>query len=136
MVTLRDFSSTATCYAEPNGRVRPKAAYAENGLMSELSHKRIAMNPSLSIAANGHVTLDFGDYDSVAYQQVCAKLENELGFSRQGRTVAGLDEGINPSFLRAGLEISAGWDNWSGSYLLSNSDAGDAVLRRLHAELM
>jgi hypothetical protein len=94
------------------------------------------MNPSLSIAANGHVTLDFGDYDSVAYQQACAKLENELGFSRQGDSVAGLDEGISPSFLRAKLEISAGWDNWSGSYLLANSDEGDEILRRLYAELM
>jgi hypothetical protein len=109
--------------------------YVEHGLVCELSHKRIAMNPSLSIAANGHLTLDFGDYDSVAYQQVCAKLENELGFVRHGRTVAGLDEGVSPSFTRAELEISAGWDNWSGSYLLANSDAGDAILRRLYAEL-
>ena len=94
------------------------------------------MNPSLSIAANGHVTLDFGEYDSVAYHQVCAKLENELGFSRQGDTVSGLDEGISPSFLRAELEISAGWNDWSGTYLLANSDAGDAILRRLYAELV
>lgn len=113
-----------------------KRTSVENGLLSEPSHKRIAMNPSLSIAANGHVTLDFGDYDSVAYQQACAKLENELGFSRQGDSVAGLDEGISPSFLRAKLEISAGWDNWSGSYLLANSDEGDEILRRLYAELM
>ncbi|MCS0628852.1 hypothetical protein NX786_05855 [Telluria mixta] len=93
------------------------------------------MNPSLHIAANGHLNLDFGDYDSVAYQQACAKLENELGFARHGGIVAGLDEGVCPSFLRAELEISAGWDNWSGSYLLANSDAGDAILRRLYAEL-
>jgi hypothetical protein len=93
------------------------------------------MNPSLSTAANGHLTLDFGDYDSVAYQEVCAKLQNELGFARHGRTVVELDEGVSPSFLRAELEISAGWDNWSGSYLLANSDAGDAILRRLYAEL-
>lgn len=79
--------------------------------------------------------LDFSDYDSLPYQQACAKLENELGFVRRGRTVAGIDEGISPSFLRADLEISAGWDNWSGSYLLANSDAGDAILRRLHTEL-
>ena len=79
--------------------------------------------------------LDFGDYDSVPYQQVCSKLENEFGFSRHGATVAGFDEGIGPSFLHAELEISTGWDNWSGSYLLSNSDAGDAILRRLYAEL-
>jgi len=96
----------------------------------------IAMNPSLSIAANGHVTLDFGEYDSVAYHQVCAKLENELGFSRQGNTIVGLDEGISPSFLHAELEISARWGNWSGSYLLANSDAGDTILRSLHTELV
>ena len=94
------------------------------------------MNPSLYIAANGHVVLEFGDYDSLAYQQMCAKLENELGFSRHGPTVAGFDEGVCPSFLRAELEISAGWDNWSGSYLLANSDAGDAVLRSLYADLV
>lgn len=94
------------------------------------------MNPSLSAAANGHLSLDFGDYDSVAYQEVCAKLANELGFARHGRTVAGLDEGVSPSFLRAELEISAGWDNWSGSYLLANSDAGDAILQCFYAELI
>jgi len=26
-VTVRDFSALATCYAEPSGRVRPKADY-------------------------------------------------------------------------------------------------------------
>lgn len=92
------------------------------------------MNPSISIAANGHVSLDFGVYDSVLYQQASAKLENELGFVRHGETVAGLDEGVSPSLLRAGLKIFSGWDNWSGSYLLANSDAGDAILRRLYAE--
>jgi hypothetical protein len=93
------------------------------------------MNPSICIASNGHVALDFGDYDSLSYQKACAKLENEIGFSRHGETVAGLDEGVSPSFLRVEVEISAGWDNWSGSYLLSNSDAGDAILRHLYAEL-
>lgn len=102
----------------------------------EPSHRQIAMNKSLYIAANGHVALDFGDYDSAAYQRACVKLENELGFSRQGDTVAGLDEGISPSFLRAKLEISAGWNNWCGSYLLANSDEGDEILRRLYAELV
>ena len=50
----------------------------------------------MSIAANGHVTLDFGDYDSFSYQQACAKLETELGFTRRGGTVAGMDEGESP----------------------------------------
>lgn len=93
------------------------------------------MNPTIFIAANGHVSLDFGDYDSAAYQQACARLENALGFIRHGETAAGLDEGVSPSFLRAELKISSGWDSWSGSYLLANSDAGDAILRQLYAEL-
>jgi len=94
----------------------------------------IVINPSMSIAANGHVNLDFGDY-SVPYQQVCARLEIELGFTRHGALVVGLDEGISASFLLAEIEISAEWDNWSGSYLLANSDAGHTILRRLYAEL-
>lgn len=33
------------------------------------------------------------------------------------------DEGTSPSFCRAEIEISAGCDNLSGNYLLSNSSA-------------
>ena len=66
------------------------------------------MNPTICIAANGHVALDFGGYDSFSYQQTCAKLDRDLGFIRHGGTVAGLDEGVSPSFLRGEIEISAG----------------------------
>ncbi|AKZ61888.1 hypothetical protein F506_03690 [Herbaspirillum hiltneri N3] len=59
-----------------------------------------------------------------------------MGFIRHGDTLIGFDEGINPSFLRADLEISSGWDNWKGSYLLANSDTGDVILRYLYAELI
>jgi hypothetical protein len=37
--------------------------------------------------------------------------------------------------MREELEISTGWDNWSGSYLLSNSSEGDAILRHIFAGL-
>lgn len=93
------------------------------------------MGPTLTIAANGHVALEFSDCDSVLYPQACATLESQQGFTRHGSTSAGLDEGITPSFFRADLEIFTGWDNWSGCYLLANSDAGDAVLRHLYAQL-
>ena len=94
------------------------------------------MNPTISIAASGHVTIDFGAYDSELYQRACATLEVALGFVRQGKTVFGLEQGVEPSFLRDEVEISTGWDNWSGRYLLANSDPGDAILRHLHADLL
>lgn len=93
------------------------------------------MGPTLTIAANGHVALDFGDCDSELYPQACATLESQLGFTRRGRTCAGCDEGITPSFFRADVEIFTGWDNWSDCYLLANSDAGDKVLRHVYAQL-
>ena len=95
----------------------------------------IVMKPSLSIAANGHVMLDFGDSDAVLFEEACAKLENDMGFVRHGRAVVGLDEGIAPSLVRADLQISSGWDNWLGCYLLADSAAGDGVLRQLCAAL-
>jgi len=39
-----------------------------------------------------------------------------------------MDEGILPSFIKGSLIISAGWDNWSGCYLLSESKERDATL--------
>ena len=93
------------------------------------------MNSNLFIAANGHVTLDFGDHENVLYQKACAQLE-KLGFTRRGTTLHGLDEGIKPSFFRAELEILTGYDRWSGSYFLATSGEGDVILHHLYADLL
>jgi len=55
-------------------------------------------------------------------------LENDLGFDRDGDPVMGMDEGILPYFIKGEAKIAAGWDNWSGNYLLSESKEGDSVL--------
>ena len=40
----------------------------------------------------------------------------------------GLDEVIAPDFVRDNIRLLAGWDNWSGYYLLSENAAGDDFL--------
>ena len=62
-------------------------------------------------------------------------LKKEPGFVSRGQVVAGLDEGIRPSYWRAEIEICTGWDNWTGDYLLSNSSEGDELRRLLIAQL-
>jgi len=91
--------------------------------------------PSIHVAANKHLVIDFNSYDSALYRQACHTLEQTFGFIQNGDTVTGLDEGIGPSFHRADVEISTGWDNWSGNYLLSNSSEGDDILQLLFARL-
>lgn len=93
------------------------------------------MNFNLSIAANGHVMIVFGVYKNVLHQKAYSKLDN-LGFTSRGTTLHGLEEGIEPSFFRAEVEILTGYDNWSGSYLLATSDEGDAILRHMYADLL
>ncbi|MBF6023435.1 hypothetical protein [Lysobacter niastensis] len=90
------------------------------------------MQPSLHTAANGHLTLEFGTYDSALWSAISNYLEIDLGFSRTGQVVvAGTGEGVRQGFQQGELTLDAGWDNWSGDYLLSNSAEGDDLLRRL-----
>ena len=87
---------------------------------------------ALHTAANGHLSLEFGSYDSELWRTVARHLETELGFHRKGEVVAGFDEGIRQSFECEGVSISAGWDNWSGDYLLANSSEGDELLSKMY----
>lgn len=89
--------------------------------------------PFLKVAATSHLWLTFEEYDSQLMGDIATYLEAKLGFARVGATVAGMDEGVCQDFVKNGIAISAGWDNWSGDYLLSNSDDGDALLRELFA---
>lgn len=42
-----------------------------------------------------------------------------------------MDEGVSPNFAHGEIVLAAGWDNWSGQYLLSNSKEGDEILRQI-----
>jgi hypothetical protein len=72
------------------------------------------------------------DPSFVAY--VLARLVDERGAAIELAPVIGLDEVI--AEVRAhGEPVRVGWDNWSGFYLFSDTESGDAVVRELGAWL-
>jgi hypothetical protein len=84
-------------------------------------------------AANGHLMLELGSVDSALWSALAHHLEDELGFTRTGHVVTGVDEGIRQGFQRDELVLAAGWDPWAGDYLLSYCVAADDLLRALFA---
>ncbi len=92
--------------------------------------------PNLHKAANGHLTIDFEEYNSPKWSKAISILEIELGYDRKGETIAGLDEGIMPPFVKGSISITAGWDNWSGNYLLSESKETVEILQSLYRKIM
>jgi len=93
------------------------------------------MSPSLHKAANGYLTLDFNDAPETCWRGVAIRLGNEFGFVREGQALCGVDEAIFPNFVSSTCTIKAGYDNWSGNYLLSQSAEGDIVLQKLFSEV-
>ena len=86
--------------------------------------------PLLLTAANGHNWITFEDYDTPQWHLAIAWLKRE-GFNESGAPVIGLDEGILPSYVKEGVAIGAGFDNWSGNYLLAECDKGDQVILKV-----
>lgn len=90
---------------------------------------------TLSTAANGHCMLCVDQADSSAWHRLQYILEEELGFAREGRIVEGLDDGLLPDFVNDAMRLRAGWDIWSGAYLLASCPVGDALLADLGQRL-
>ena len=93
------------------------------------------MNPTLHTAANGHLALDLNESSDAHWLSLTEYLIKLRGFKRTGSPVIGVDEQIHQDFQCAEFTLAAGWDNWSGHYLLSESVAGDAFLQKLHSQL-
>ena len=91
------------------------------------------MTVSVHRAANGHLSLEFGEASDAAWADLSALLVNEYKFTRVGNAVLGAAEQIHQSFQAPEFTLAAGWDNWSGHYLLSESAEGDAFIERLAA---
>jgi hypothetical protein len=85
----------------------------------------------LETAANGHLTLNWPTAGRLSYTLLCWRLQFRHGFRRAGDQIAGYGEVIFPAFVRGGLRLLSGWDNWSGYYLLSEDEAGDEFLKLL-----
>jgi len=86
-------------------------------------------------AANGHFSLECGDLPDSYWQLIVEVLEKEEGFGRSGCPVLGAGEMIHEDFVSECFTLSAGWDNWSGHYLLANSAEGDEFLQQLFERL-
>ncbi|MDD4963723.1 MAG: hypothetical protein PHI11_07390 [Gallionella sp.] len=83
---------------------------------------------NLTTAANGHLQLCFERASPLFALWLRLKLQFVHGFRREGHRVRGLNEVIVPNFVRGNIRLLAGWDNWSGYYLLSESVSGDDFL--------
>jgi len=86
-------------------------------------------------AANGHLSLECGSLPDIYWESLVEHLEKEEGFSRSGQPIVGANEMIHQDFVTARLSLSAGWDNWSGHYLLAKCEEGDHFLRQLYEKL-
>ena len=93
------------------------------------------MNPTLNVAANGHMMLDLNDSPDSYWQSLSEHLVTGCGFHRVGEAVIGAGEQIHQSFYQQTFTLAAGWDNWSGHYLLSESVEGDEFLKKLFDEI-
>ena len=87
---------------------------------------------TLSIAENGHLQL-IGLKRTTRFGPLWLRIKLQIiyGFRREGSRIVGGGEAIAPDFVRGGIRLHAGWDDYSGYYLLSTCDAGDAFLRQL-----
>src|SRR3990167_213269 len=94
------------------------------------------MNPTLDTAANGHLTLSFNELSDACWLLLAENLIKLRGFKRLGSPVISIDEKIHQNFQCAEFSLAAGWDNWSGHYLLSNSVVGDVFLQKLFDQLL
>lgn len=93
------------------------------------------MGLTLGRAANGFRTIELGDLPETHWEELVLLLVEVYHFSREGPEVVGLDEAIAPSFHRADMTLLAGWDIWSGYYLMAECAVGDEFLEATHRRL-
>lgn len=88
------------------------------------------MNPILDTAANGHLILCFNEVSDACWLSIAENLIKLRGFKRSGSPVISLDEKIYQNFQCPEFNLAAGWDNWSGHYLRSDSVEVDVFLAK------
>lgn len=93
------------------------------------------MKPNLHTAANGHLTIDLNSLPESYWESLSQRLVSTYRFKRVGSVVIGAGEQIHQSFQRPEFTLAAGWDNWSGHYLLSDSTEGDDFLQKLFSQI-
>lgn len=85
----------------------------------------------LTTAANGLAWIS--THSRSEYWRLCFLLVFRHGFVRWGRYIPPItDEAIFPDYVRFGLRIHAGWDNWMGYDLLAANQRTDDFLRHFY----
>jgi hypothetical protein len=82
------------------------------------------------MAANGHLMLSWPHAGHGFFTLVCPLFRFKYSLRRMGHTVYSPYEMILPGLVGPGFRLKAGWDDFSGNYLLSEDRAGDEFLRR------
>ena len=82
------------------------------------------------LAANGHECYEIYAAEPSFVRQAIELLVQHHKFKLVGEPAAGFDE-IAATVRRGDIQLSIGWDNWTGFGLLAVSDAGDSVVREL-----
>ena len=87
----------------------------------------------LSTAANGYALVS--TFSSRQRLRLGLLLVFRYGFLRWGVYVPPItDDAVYPSFVRWGMRIHSGWDNWIGYDLLASNEKTDAFLRAFYAK--
>ena len=89
----------------------------------------------LDRTANGHLTLTIADPGILDLILLRLRLRFLHGFRREGIRIFGPDEQIAPDFVRGNLRLLAGYDDWSGLYLLAKDEQGDSFLETFAREI-
>ena len=82
-------------------------------------------------AANGHLMLSWPSLGLCSTPCFAGTFGFAMGSDERAAWCTRPDDIILPKSVSPGMHLLAGWDNWSGYYLLSEDDAGDAFLNRL-----
>jgi len=70
-----------------------------------------------------------GRFAASEWANICEYLVGTFHFERTGKEIMHVAEGIYQSFSLPQYSLQAGWDDWNGNYLLSESDSGDECLK-------
>lgn len=80
--------------------------------------------------ASGHNSYNISDGEQNDIYKIADILEREFGFKMAAVPVAGLD-GIYWETQKDEIELIAGWDIWSGLFVMSQCFAGDEAVAQI-----
>jgi len=81
----------------------------------------------LQTISSGFLSYEFSEAKADSIYEIGASLTNHFGFKEQCAPVFGLD-GIFWDFFRGDVNLTVGWDIWSGCFVMSHCKKGDEII--------